>query len=124
MEENKEEIPAPLSVQFVKSKGGRPALKLKGKELILYQKELKKRRDAKYHQRRKNGELSNPMALENRKRRIQENLKKSLLKMANKLILDKEQADLLKENASLKQQLQKSATLLQENSEKVSSLVK
>ena len=44
--------------------------------------------------------------------------------MAPKLILDKEQADLLKENASLKQQLQKSATLLQENSEKVSSLVK
>ena len=44
-------------------------MKLKGKELILYQKELKKRRDAKYHQRRKNGELSNPMAIENRKRR-------------------------------------------------------
>jgi hypothetical protein len=56
MEENKEEIPAPLSVQFVKSKGGRPALKLKGKDLILHQKELKKRRDANYHQRRKNGE--------------------------------------------------------------------
>jgi hypothetical protein len=108
----------------VKNKGGRPAMKLKGKELILYQKELKKRRDAKYHQRRKNGELSNPASLENRKLRIKENLKKSLLKMANKLILYKEQADLLKENASLKQQLQKSATLLQENSEKVSSLVK
>ena len=44
--------------------------------------------------------------------------------MAKKQILDKEQADLLKENASLKQQLQKSATLLQENSEKVSSLIK
>ena len=44
--------------------------------------------------------------------------------MEKKLILDKEQADLLKENASLKQQLQKSAILLQENSEKVSSLVK
>ena len=90
----------------------------------MHQKELKKRRDAKYHKRRKNGELSNPAALENRKRRMKENLKKSLLKMANKLILDKEQADLLKENASLKQQLQKSATLLQENSEKVSSLVR
>jgi hypothetical protein len=50
----------------VKNKGGRPTLKLKGKELILHQKELKKRRDAKYHQRRKNGELSNPLALENR----------------------------------------------------------
>ena len=73
MEKNKEEIPAPLSVQFVKSKGERPALKLKGKELILHQKELKKRRDAKYHKRRKNGELSNPVALENRKRINQEN---------------------------------------------------
>jgi SPX domain protein involved in polyphosphate accumulation len=108
----------------VKNKGGRPAMKLKGKELILYQKELKKRRDAKYHQRRKNGELSNPASLENRKRRNQERATKSLQKSAQKLILDKEQADLLKENASLKQQLQKSATLLQENSEKVSSLVK
>ena len=66
MEENKEEIPAPLSVQFVMKKAGRPALKLKGKELILHQKELKKRRDASYHQRRKNWELSNPLALENR----------------------------------------------------------
>ncbi len=73
MEENKEEIPASLSVQFVMKKAGRPSLKLKGKDLILYQKELKKKRDAKYHQRRKNGELSNPMALENRKRRTQEN---------------------------------------------------
>ncbi len=35
MEENKEEIPAPLSVQFVMKKAGRPSLKLKGKELIL-----------------------------------------------------------------------------------------
>ena len=69
MEENKEEIPAALSVQLGKKKAGRPALKFKGKELILYQKELKKRRDAKYHQRRKNGELSDPMALENRKQR-------------------------------------------------------
>ena len=88
MEENKEEIPVPLSVQFVKSKGGRPALNLKGKELILHQKELKKRRDAKYHQRRKNGELSNPASLENRKRRNQERVTKSLLKSAQKLILD------------------------------------
>ena len=31
MEENKEEIPAALSVQLGKNKGGRPALKLKGK---------------------------------------------------------------------------------------------
>ena len=99
-------------------------MKLKGKELILHQKELKKRRDAKYHQRRKNRELSNPASLENRKRRNQERATKSLQKSAQKLILDKEQADLLKENASLKQQLQKSATLLQENSEKVSSLVR
>ena len=51
-------------------------MKLKGKELILHQKELKKRQDAKYHQRRKNGELSNPASLENRKRRSQEHLKK------------------------------------------------
>jgi hypothetical protein len=76
MEENKEEIPAALSVKFVMKKAGRPSLKLKGKELILHQKELKKRRDAKYHKRRKNGELSNPMALENRKQRNREHLKK------------------------------------------------
>jgi hypothetical protein len=75
MEENKEEIPAALSVKFAMKKAGRPALKLKGKELILHQKELKKRRDAKYHQRRKNGELSNPMALENRKQRNQKAFK-------------------------------------------------
>ena len=50
-------------------------MNLKGKELILYQKELKKRRDAKYHQRRKNGELSNPMALENRKQRNRKDFK-------------------------------------------------
>ena len=64
MEENKEEIPVALSVQLGKNLVGRPSLKLKGKELILHQKELKKRRDAKYHQRRKNGELSNSTALE------------------------------------------------------------
>jgi hypothetical protein len=72
----------------VKNKGGRPTLKLKGKELILHQKELKKRRDAKYHQRRKNGELSNPASLENRKRRNKDIFKKTLLKIAPKLILD------------------------------------
>jgi hypothetical protein len=59
----------------VKNKGGRPTLKLEGKALILHQKELKKRRDAKYHQRRKNGELINPMALENRKQRNQKAFK-------------------------------------------------
>ncbi len=73
MEENKEEIPAAMSVKLGKNKGGRPSLQLKGKDLILHQKELKKRRDAKYHQRRKNWELNNPAALENRKRRNQEN---------------------------------------------------
>ena len=88
MEENKEEIPVALSVQLGKNKGGRPSLKLKGKELILHQKELKKRRDAKYHQRRKNGELSNPASLENRKRRNKDIFKKTLLKIAPKLILD------------------------------------
>jgi hypothetical protein len=72
----------------VKNKGGRPAMKLKGKELILYQKELKKRRDAKYNQRRKNGELRNPTSLENRKLRNQERVMKSLQKSAQKLILD------------------------------------
>ncbi len=48
----------------MQNKGGRPKLKLKGKDLILHEKELKKRRDAKYHLRRKNRELSNPLALE------------------------------------------------------------
>ena len=65
MEENKDEIPAAFPVKLGIKKAGRPSLKLKGKELILHQKELKKRRDAKYHQRRKNGEFSNPLALEN-----------------------------------------------------------
>ena len=88
MEENKEEIPAELSVQLGKNKGGRSLLNIKGKDLILHQKELKKKRDAKYHQRRKNGELSNPASLENRKRRNQERVTKSLLKSAQKLILD------------------------------------
>ncbi len=55
MEENKEEIPAAFSVQLGIKKAGRPALKLAGKELILYQNELKKRRDAKYHQRKEWG---------------------------------------------------------------------
>ena len=88
MEENKEEIPSALPVKLGIKKAGRPALKLKGKELILHQKELKKRRYTKYHQRRKNGELSNPASLENRKRRYREHLKKLILKIAPKLILN------------------------------------
>ncbi len=75
MEENKEEIPAALQVKLGKNKGGRPSLNIKGKDLIFHQKELKKRRDAKYHQRRKNGELSNPASLENRKQRNQKAFK-------------------------------------------------
>jgi hypothetical protein len=75
IEENKKEIPAKLSVKLGKNKGGKPSLNLAGKELILHQKELKKRRDAKYLQRRKNGELSNPMAVENRKQRNQKAFK-------------------------------------------------
>ena len=75
MEENKEEIPAELPIKLGIKKAGKPALKLKGKELILHQKELKKKRDAKYHQRRKNGELSNPASLENRKQRNQKAFK-------------------------------------------------
>ncbi len=63
MEDNQEEIPAEFSVKVLQNKGGRFATKLAGKDLILNQKELMKSRDAKYHQRQKNGELSNPKAL-------------------------------------------------------------
>ncbi len=80
MKENKEEIPAELSIKLAKNKGGSPSLNFKAKDLILQQKELKKRRDTNYHKRRKNGKLCNPIALDNFKLRNKEKLKKSLLK--------------------------------------------
>ena len=84
---------------------------------------LKKRREAKYHQKLKAGE-GTPKAVENRKQRINMCNEKLVKKKSIELIKKDVLKDLTKENAKLKEQLHKSTTLLQENSDQVSIMVR
>ena len=60
----------------LKKKRGRPELPLTAKELDEHNKALKKERDARYHQRLKEGLTANPAALESRQRWKEESLVK------------------------------------------------
>ena len=84
---------------------------------------LKKRRAAKYHHKLKAGE-GNPKAVANRKQRINISIEKLVKKKSIELIKKEVLKDLTAENARLKEQLLKSTTLLQENSDRVSAMVR
>ena len=84
---------------------------------------LKKRRDRKYRQKLKAGE-GNPTAVENHKRRQHKSVGKLNKKKAIEFIKEELFKDLTEENAKLKEQLLKSTTLLQENSDQVSTMVR
>ena len=84
---------------------------------------LKKKRAAKYHQKLKAGE-GNQEVVENRKRRQHKSLGKFIQKKSIQFIKEEVLKDLNAENAKLKEQLLKSTTLLQENSDQVSTMVR
>jgi hypothetical protein len=77
---------------------------------------LKKRRDRKYRKKLKAGE-GNQEVVENRKRRQHKSIGKLIQKKSIEFIKEEVLTDLNAENAKLKEQLQKSTTLLQENSD-------
>jgi hypothetical protein len=66
----------------LKKKRGRPELPLTAKELVEHNKALKKERDARSHQRLKEGLTANPAALESHQTRQEE----SLIKMGEKKV--------------------------------------
>ena len=84
---------------------------------------LKKRRDRKYRKKLKAGE-GNPTAVENRKRSQHKSVGKLIKKKSIEFIKEEVLTDLNAENAKLKEQLLKSTTLLQENSDQVSTMVR
>ena len=84
---------------------------------------LKKRRDRKYRKKLKAGE-GNQEVVENRKRRQHKSIGKLIQKKSIEFIKEDVFKDLNAENAKLKEQLLKSTTLLQENSDQVSTMVR
>ena len=84
---------------------------------------LKKRRDRKYHQKLKAGE-GNQEVVENRKRSQHKSFGKLFQKKSIEFIKEEVLKDLNAENAKLKEQLLKSTSLLQENSDLVSTMVR
>ena len=84
---------------------------------------LKKRRDRKYRKKLKAGE-GNQEAVENRKLRQHKSVGKIIQKKSIEFIKEEVLKDLNAENAKLKEQLLKSTTLLQENSDQVSTMVR
>ena len=84
---------------------------------------LKKRRDKKYRKKLKAGE-GNQEVVENRKRSQLKSIGKLIKKKSIEFIKEEVLKDLNAENAKLKEQLLKSTTLLQENSDQVSTMVR
>ena len=78
---------------------------------------------SKYHKKLKAGE-GNPAAVENRKRSQLKSFGKLIKKKSIQFIKEEVLKDLNAENAKLKEQLLKSTTLLQENSDQVSTMVR
>ena len=78
---------------------------------------------SKYRKKLKAGE-GNPTAVENFKRSQHKSFGKLFQKKSIQFIKEELFKDLTEENAKLKEQLLKSTTLLQENSDQVSTMVR
>ena len=105
-----------------KKKRGRPELPLTAKELDEHNKALKKERDARYHQRLKEGLTANPAALESHQTRQEESLIKMGEKKVKVLVL-RGKKQLSKENDKLKKQLKKQEALLLANAKQIETMV-
>ena len=109
-------------MELNKTRRGRPKLPFTAKESDEHNKALKKERDARYHQRLKEGLTANPAALESRQRWKEESLVKLNSKKVKVLVL-KGKKQLSKENDKLKKQLKKQEALLLANAKQIETMV-
>ena len=83
---------------------------------------MKKERDARYHQRLKEGLTANPAALESHQMRQEE----SLIKMGGqkvKVLVLRGKKQLSKENDKLKKQLKRQEALLKANATQIETMI-
>ena len=109
-------------MELNKTRRGRPKLPFTAKELEEHNKALKKERDARYHQRLKEGLKASPAALESHKMRQEESLVKLDSKKVKVLVL-RGKKQLSKENDKLKKQLKKQEALLLANAKQIETMV-
>ena len=122
MKSSIEAVPAPQMVKLNQTRRGRPKLPFTAKELKEHNKVLKKERDARYHQRLKEGLTANPAALESHKMRQEESLVKLDSKKVKVLIL-RGKKQLSKENDKMKKQLKMQEAQLQANAKQIETMV-